>query len=285
MEKIRKRKEVTLHASAKINLFLDILSKREDGYHNIRTIFSEIDLYDNLNFTLTKNDTVQILSQIDFVSVEKNLIYKVAVFIKNKYNVKDGVEIEMEKKIPIAAGLGGGSSDAASTIKALNLLWNLNLSDSDMHDIAALFGSDINFFLQGGTALGEGRGEQIKPVKEIDIENIFLVNPGFEISSKEAYANIDITSENENWEHLIQTENTKYCFNKLEKGIKKIYPEIENITSYLKKNGATNAILSGSGATVIGFCPNRKIAEKFSQYYSRKKYWNCLTKTIKRRTK
>lgn len=225
------------------------------------------------------------MSDTDFVSVDKNLIYKVAIFIKEEFKVKDGVEIKLEKRIPISGGLGGGSSNAACTIKALSSLWNLNLNDTQMNSIAAKFGSDINFFLYGGTAIGEGRGEQIKPVEDLILDNIFLVNPGFGISSKEAYDHVELGFPNNNWKKILENGDVRFCFNKLETGISKLYPEIAEILGYLKENGATQAMLSGSGATIIAFCPNRKIAEKFSEYYSRKKYWNCITKTIKRRTK
>lgn len=223
---------------------------------------------------------------MDFVSLKENLIYKVAIFIKEKYKVTDGVEIILEKNIPIAGGLGGGSSNAAQTIIALNDLWDLKLSKPEMHKIAQVFGSDINFFLEGGTAIGEGRGEKIHSRKHIEIDNIFLVNPGFGISSKEAYDAVSISSyENNDWKSLLSTGQVKYCCNALEKGISSRYIEISETLEYLQENGATKAMLSGSGATMIGFCPNRKTAENFSNYFNQKKYWNCITKTIKRSTK
>ena len=223
------------------------------------------------------------MTDTDFVSVKENLIYKVAIFINNNYNVKDGVVIELEKNIPISGGLGGGSSNAAQTIIALNELWDLNLSVVEQHEIAREFGSDINFFLTGGTALGEGRGEQINQIQDIDIDNIFLVNPGFGISSKEAYQEVSIPEkEQEDWRLLQDTGNVEYCHNTLESGICRLYPEIQTTINYMQNNGAVKAMLSGSGATMIGFCPNRNIAEKFSRHFSKKKYWNCITKTIKR---
>ncbi|MDP8268786.1 MAG: 4-(cytidine 5'-diphospho)-2-C-methyl-D-erythritol kinase [Candidatus Tenebribacter davisii] len=280
-----KKKNLRINSSAKINLFLDVLAKRPDGYHQIRTIFSEIELADIINFALTKKGTVKILSDIDFVSVDKNLIYKVAVFIKEKYNVKFGVEIELQKKIPIAAGMGGGSSNAASTIIALSKLWQLNLKKKEMHDIAETFGSDINFFLEGGCALGEDRGEKIHYLDEIKLDNIFLVNPGIRISSKEAYEAVSLDDhENNNWTKLIKDNDIQLCYNKLQEGVCRKYPEILEIINYLEDNGAGKAMLSGSGATIIGFCPDRATAKKFSIYYSNRGYWNYITKT-KRSTK
>jgi 4-diphosphocytidyl-2-C-methyl-D-erythritol kinase len=284
MEKIKK-KTLRISSSAKINLFLDVLSKRSDGYHQIRTIFSEIELADIITFVLTKKDTVKILSDINFVSAKENLIYKVAIFIKDKYNVKFGVKIELQKNIPISAGMGGGSSNAASTIVALSKLWNLKLSKDEMHKIAKNFGSDINFFLEGGCALGENRGEKIFQLKQIELDNIFLVNPGFGISSKEAYEIVSIDGyENDDWKKLIEQKNIQLCFNKLQDGVCKKYPEIQEIINYLLENGAEQAMLSGSGATIIGFCSDRATAEKFSIYYSDMGYWNYITKT-KRSTK
>ncbi len=272
---------LNLNSYAKINLFLDVLLKRKDGFHNIRSIFSEIELFDELNFTLTKNGHIKILTENNFVSVQDNLIYKVAFFIKKFYSVKYGIKIELKKNIPIAAGLGGGSSNAATTIKALSQIWGLNFSLAEMHKIASKFGSDINFFLAGGSALGEGRGEKLKKLEIDEISNLFLVNPGIQIASKEAYELTDITEENMNWKSFLTKQNTNFYFNKLEEGIAKSYPLIKGIIEFLKNNGASNSILSGSGATVIGFCPDKKTALKFAKYYSKKKYWNIITKTKK----
>jgi len=281
MEKL-KTANICLKSHAKINLFLDVRKKRNDGYSEIVTIFSKIDLFDTLNFVLTKKTTIQILTNKDFVNVEDNLIYKVAIFIKKKYNVKFGVKIELEKKIPIAAGLGGGSSNCATTIIGLSKLWNLNLTEKEMHDIAKQFGSDINFFLQNNTAIGTGRGEIIQPIDSIDIDNIFLVNPGFGISSKEAYQIVDLSEKsNSSFQEFLKFRDIRFSYNRLEKEIRKKYSEIDSIINFLNTNGASKAILSGSGATIIGFCPNYDTAKSFSIHYSKKNYWNCITKTIR----
>jgi len=270
---------------AKINLFLDILKKRSDGFHQIRTIFSEIELFDSITFTLTENNAIKILACKNFIKAEDNLVYKIAFFIKKKYNVRKGVNIKLEKHIPIAAGLGGGSSNAAQTILALSELWDLDLSENEMNEIASKFGSDINFFLVGGCALGEGRGEQITPINDIEINNILLINPGFAISSKEAYEATTISdNENPNWKKLLKTGHIAFCYNKLEETVCERFSEIQNIIKYLQENGVQKAMLSGSGATVIGFCPNYYTANKIANYYSKKGYWNLITKT-KRRTK
>ena len=274
MEKVIKCKSY-----AKINLFFEILRKREDGYHEIQTIFSLIDVYDRLNFVLTKNSGVKILADTDFLKEEDNLIYRIAVFIKEKYNVKSGVIVDLEKRIPISAGLGGGSSNAATTIIALNSLWNLQLSNKEMHEIAALWGSDINFFLEGSTALGEGRGEKISSLPYLAFDHIFLVNPGIGIASSEAYRSAEICQEKQVYRELLTRKDSRFCFNRLEDGIRKNYPEIDDIIGYLESEGVIKSILSGSGATVIGFCPDLATANKLGQYYTHKGYWNTITKT------
>ncbi len=234
---------------------------------------------------MTENNSIKILACKNFIKTEDNLVYKIAFFIKKKYNVSKGVKIKLEKNIPLAAGLGGGSSNAAQTISALSKLWNLNLSENEMNEIASKFGSDINFFLVGGCALGEGRGEQITPLNDIEINNILLINPGFAISSKGAYEATTISdNENPNWKKLLKTGNIAFCNNKLEETVCERFSEIQNIIKYLQENGVQKAMLSGSGATVIGFCPNHYTAKKIANYYSKKGYWNLITKT-KRRTK
>jgi len=285
MEPKNSQPEIRIRANAKINLFLDVLSKRPDGYHEIRTIFSEITLFDSLNFTLTKNDRVKILTNKRFVSIENNLIYKVAIFLKEEYNVLNGVEVFLEKQIPIAAGLGGGSSNAAATIRALSRLWDLNFTDSEMHKIAEKFGSDINFFLEGGCALGEGRGERISQLDDIEFNNIILIKPPFGVSSGEAYKAVSLSEENRSWQLFLKDPKVEICYNKLEEGVVNIYPEIGEIIDHLKQNGALKAMLSGSGSTIIGFCPDPETAHRFSKYYSKKGYWNFITKTKKRSTK
>ena len=270
---------IKCRSAAKINLFLEILGEREDGYKEIQTIFSLIEVYDQLNFTLTKNNTVKILTDTDSLKQADNLVYKVAIFIKNKYNVNSGVIVELKKNIPLAAGLGGGSSDAAATINALNLLWDLHLSDNEKQEIAAEWGSDINFFLKGPTALGEGRGEKITPLPDIPINHIFLVNPDFGISSREAYSFVKYGYTPKSYDKFLETKSTEFCFNRLEEEIRKKYQIIDEIIQHMENNGASKAILSGSGATIIGFCPNHDTAKYLSQYYSEKGYWNTITKT------
>ncbi|MEA1972740.1 MAG: 4-(cytidine 5'-diphospho)-2-C-methyl-D-erythritol kinase [Candidatus Cloacimonadota bacterium] len=272
-------KEITKKSNAKINLFLDILKKKPDGFHEIRTIFTEVDVWDSINFVLTKKPYIKIFVNVKSLANRRNLAYKIAFFIHEKYRVKKGVEINLEKKIPISAGLGGGSSNAAQTILALSELWDLNLSKSEMHKIASKFGSDINYFLEGGTAIGIDRGNIIKKTSnQLKIDNILLINPRIEISSGEAYSLVKISQPNNGWEKLLDN-NIKFAFNKLEDGVFKKYPMIKNIKEVLLKHNALNAIMSGSGPTVIGFFDNKDELEEAQNFFSKKGFWTIKTKT------
>ena len=276
------RKKISKKANAKINLFLDVLGKREDGFHEIRTIFSEISLSDRLNFTLTKNRAIQILTNIDSLNNQKNLAFIVAKYIQRVYKVPYGVKIDIQKNIPVAAGLGGGSSDAAAVINALSEIWNLELKENDKNRIAAKFGSDINFFLKGGTALGEGRGEKIKSIEPIEINNILLVKPAFEIRSSVAYKEVRDIHENNDWKKLVNLKDKKYVYNKLQEGIENKYQIIKDTLNKMLSFNAEKAILSGSGPTMIGFFDERVKMEVANEFFKKNDFWTKKTKTIKK---
>ncbi len=156
---------INMKAPAKINLFLEILGKRDDGFHEIETIMQEIDLVDKLQFEEIEEGVRLECSNRNVPVNEDNLVCKAAMLIQNECGIKKGVSISLEKNIPVGAGLGGGSSDAATTLKALNLLWDIGLNDEELMTFAGKLGSDIPFFIKGKTALCCGRGEKITPVE------------------------------------------------------------------------------------------------------------------------
>ena len=282
-QNIKRKKAFWLNSYAKINLFLDVLEKLENGYHKISTLFSEIDLHDRLKFSLTNNHDIKIMSNIESLNNHDNLIYKIAIFIQAKYSVQCGAEIILEKKIPIAAGLGGGSSNAATTIKGLSRLWNLDIPEIEMHKIAQEFGSDINFFLEGYLATGSNRGEIIKNIYlNLDFDNILLVNPNFPVSSREAYELVKFGDENPNLKLLLETKDAKFCFNKLEEGICIKYPVIQETLSILEKSGAKKAILSGSGPTMIAFFDDQDICKNAQNLINKFNFWSYITSTRRR---
>jgi len=281
---------MTLNSYAKINIFLEIHNRMENNYHSITSLFSEIELHDILKFSLTKNQEINLLSNIENLEPNENLVYKIAIFIKTEFCVQCGALIELKKMIPISAGLGGGSSNGASTIKGLSKLWNLNLTNKQMHEIASEFGSDINFFIEGYQAIGTNRGEIIEPIEQsIFIDNILLINPGFAISSAEAYNLYSESAEkNDELNSLYLKENIakfqypKSCFNRLEAVICKKYPEIQSAIEKLYKHGATKAILSGSGPTMIGFFDNPYSLENARKEFADMNFWTYKTSTRRR---
>jgi 4-diphosphocytidyl-2-C-methyl-D-erythritol kinase len=258
-----------------------VLHKREDGYHQIRTVFHELELHDSLTFTLTRNPDVRFLTNVSELNHRDNLVVRVAEFMQKRYQVQHGVEIVLSKNIPIAAGLGGGSSDAAQTIVALDDLWGLGLTPEERNDIAARFGSDINFFLVGGRAIGTGRGEIIEPLPDLELEHVLLVNPGFPVSSAEAYRLVRFGEAPSDWEAYLSNGDVELAKNDLEAGISRNYPEIAGLIDDLRSRGV-KTILSGSGPTVVGFCPDADTADTLADEFARKGAWTCVTRTIPR---
>jgi 4-diphosphocytidyl-2-C-methyl-D-erythritol kinase len=178
---------LSLKAPAKINWFLHVYSLRKDGYHDIKSLIQKISLYDVLTFEPSKDLTVITDARIQ---KEENLVYKAGVLLRNEYRINMGAEIHLYKNIPVAAGLGGGSSDAALTLIGLNKLWSLELSTRELCGIAEQLGSDVPFFLYGPLALVEGRGEKITPIKAAKKYNLLLVKPHISISTKWAYGQL-----------------------------------------------------------------------------------------------
>lgn len=263
-----------INSYAKINLYLDVLKKRQDDFHEVDTLYSTITLHDTLKFVLTKKPQIKILSNIQELASTDNLVYLVTKRIFEEFGVSEGVRIYLNKRIPVSAGLGGGSSNAAMTILALDKLFSLVLDKDYIQHLASEFGSDINFFLVGGIAKGTSRGEVITPLPDLETLDLLLVNPGLAISSKEAYDLI-------NWETKIKAE-PKLWFNRLESGIEKKYPIVHDIIADLRNLGAREASMSGSGSTCIGYFEKRTQQYKAASYFKKKKFWTKTVKTLGR---
>ncbi|PKN73055.1 MAG: 4-(cytidine 5'-diphospho)-2-C-methyl-D-erythritol kinase [Candidatus Cloacimonetes bacterium HGW-Cloacimonetes-3] len=264
---------------AKINLFLEVIGKLPNNYHQVNTVLCSIDLCDYIRYNVTNDACISITSNAPALANKQNLIFKVATCLQNKYQIEQGIIIHLDKHIPIAAGLGGGSSNAANCITALNKLWHLNLSPIEMHEIAAQFGSDINFFLEGGCALGENRGEQITPLADVDIKNILLVNPNIHIASSEAYKLV-IMPNPEDRQVFNISAFSRSCLNRLEAGIRMVYPAIDELLCSLSDYGASVAMMSGSGSTCFGIFHNSDTMQTCAEYFANKGYWTKITKTL-----
>ncbi len=250
-----------------------------DGYHEIKTIFAEIDVADVLKYTLTRTKNIEILTNVNAISNQDNLAVKVASFIQEKYQVPYGVRIELKKNIPLAAGMGGGSSNAAVTIRSLSDLWELKLPEAEMMSIAAKYGSDVPFFLYGGTMLGSHKGEKLALLAPFIWNYILLVKPYFGVSASEAYASVEYNEKATNWEQLISSGDVKMCFNRLQAGVIRQYPVIGEIITEMNKTGAIKTIMTGSGSTCVGFYNDSSTMQKAKDHFEIKDYWTCCTKT------
>ncbi len=254
-----------LESPAKINLRLEILKRRPDGYHELRTVFQKISLHDTLHFSLRKEKGISIAADHPKLPLgKKNLVYKAAQSMFKACGYRGGVRIEIEKKIPLGAGLGGGSSNAATTLMALNQLLEANLSRKELMDVGLGIGADVPFFFLKGAAIGSGVGERLK--KEV-LPSLWyvLIYPNFEVSTRWAYRHFVLTNQRFriNLHKFLKTPEgiSRILFNHLEEVVSKRYPEISLMKEYLLSAGALGALMTGSGPTVFGFFTEAKSAE------------------------
>ena len=252
-----------VNSYAKINLYLKIGQKLGSGYHKIQSVMQKIELSDNMSVEPINEDKVIVECTNKELENENNLAYKAAFLLKKKFKVKQGARIYIEKNIPIEAGLGGGSSDAATALSNLNKLWGLKLKDRQIIEVASQIGSDVPFFIGENAALVEGIGDKIKRIKKSFSINIVLINPGFRISTKWAYSAFDkqkpkikTTANIKDLVRAIEKKNIKEIANNLhndfEPIVTKKYKIVDEIKNNLLRNDALNACVSGSGPTVFG---------------------------------
>jgi len=248
-----------LKSYAKINLTLDILGRRKDGYHEISTIFQQINFYDDIILDKTDGD-IAVKSNLKKLENGNNLAYRAAKLIKEKCKVEQGVLIDIAKRIPPGAGLGGGSSNAAVVLKGLNNLWNLKLKNEKLMEFGRELGMDVPFHIVGGTCLGQGRGEIITKIRDFPAHYVVLVFPGFAISTKDAYSNLNlkITGNKKSTEKFIKNYDLSQMHNDFEYSIFREYPKLKKI----KEELGAYALLSGSGSSVFGLFKNKKDAKE-----------------------
>ena len=281
-------KSVEIKSNAKINLFLDIVNKREDGYHNIKSIMQEIELHDKVKICENKSKVNIICDNYNIPLDENNTCYKATKLIKEKYTIDNGVDIFIDKIIPTEAGLAGGSSNAAAVIKGLNKLWNLNMSLEDMKDIGVKVGADVPFCLTGGTCLCEGVGDKITELNNFVWDNIVIIKPDFSISTPLAYKNITSKEYNyyKNNDILFYIEKKDYyntCIsiaNTLEIAALKIQPQISDIKKDMINTGAISSLMTGSGSSVYGFYEDSISANKAVNQLRNKYSKVFITKTV-----
>ncbi|GGG08102.1 4-diphosphocytidyl-2-C-methyl-D-erythritol kinase [Paenibacillus albidus] len=249
-------------APAKINLMLDVLHKRADGFHEVEMIMTMVDLADRLELSELPRDTIIISSQAGYIPLdEKNLAFQAARLIKDRYNVKSGVHIHLDKRIPVAAGLAGGSSDAAATLRGLNRLWRLHIPLQELQELGAELGSDVPFCVTGGTALATGRGEKLTPIANPPQCWVVLAKPPINVSTAEVYGRVRSQSiavhpsASRMQEALEAGSFQDVCDrlgNVLEDVTLKLHPEVQQLKEAMIKLGADGVLMSGSGPTVFG---------------------------------
>jgi 4-diphosphocytidyl-2-C-methyl-D-erythritol kinase len=249
-------------ASAKINLSLDVKHKRDDGYHEVEMVMTMVDLADHLEIHELPEDKIIISSQSGYIPLdEKNLAFQAAKLLKDRYHVRQGVYIHLDKKIPVAAGLAGGSSDAAATLRGLNRMWRLELPDEELQRLGAVLGSDVPFCVTGGTALATGRGELLRAIEAPPPCWIILAKPPINVSTSDIYSKLKAKQikahpDTDALLEAIRTKNLgllcRSMGNVLEEVTLELYPVVLHLKQCMEHLGAEGVLMSGSGPTVFG---------------------------------
>ena len=259
---------IRLKARAKINLGLDVSGKREDGYHEVRMVMQTIGIYDRLILTKIPEEEIRITSNLAFLPVnENNLIYKAIKLLKDEYHFPGGVSVDLNKFIPVAAGMAGGSTDAASTMFGVNRLFGLNLSMGKMMELGVRLGADVPYCVMRGTALAEGIGEKLTRITPVPHMWILIAKPQINVSTRLVYEQLDMggIQKHPDIDGIIRAIEAQDVVriaqsmgNVLENVTVPLYPVIETIKQDMLSHGAINAMMSGSGPTVFGIFPDEQ---------------------------
>lgn len=276
-------KSIFLRSPAKINLCLKVLNKRPDGYHDLSTLFEKISLYDDLRFVLTSSGKIRILCDHSSIPCgPKNLIYKAARMLQMDFGISQGVDIHLTKRIPVAAGLAGGSSNAASTLLGLNKLWHLHLPPKTLIAYAKRLGSDVPLFIyKYNFCIGTGRGDRIRKVRINKKLWHVIIAPRLKVYSGEVFRAVKrkLTKRNDNANILTHELRKKdlrkvsqFLSNDLEAAIVRVHPQLRTIKNNIQRISGLDVCFSGSGPSIFGLVPTRKkaqvIAEKLGRHYA-----------------
>jgi len=259
-------KALRLKSPAKVNLRLEVLRRRDDGYHELRTILQKISLSDTVSVSLKKEKGISISTDHPRLPIGRgNLVYRAAQMILKKSEYKGGLHIDIRKEIPPGAGLGGGSSNAAATLKALDQLLEIGLPTKELMKMGLGIGADVPFFFLDGAAIAAGVGERLKKIELPDLSYV-LINPNFEVSTRWAYQNFILTKRHFhfNLRGFVKTPEgiSRLLWNDLEGVVSDKYPQIEGMKKMLLSAGALGALMTGSGPTVFGLFSGKREADK-----------------------
>lgn len=272
------QKQLTLRAYAKVNLVLDVLRRRPDGYHDVRMVMQNLDLCDVLTFTADDEwnapDDYKITIEAnrdDIPTDAHNLVYKAIVTMFERFQIKSAIHVQLEKHIPVEAGMAGGSTDCAAAIKAVNQMYGLELSLQEMMDIGVTLGADVPYCILAATALSEGIGEVLTKVTPLRDCYVLVAKPKIRVSTAMVYKNLRLETiyKHPDVDGMIEglsSNNLDLITEKMENILETVttvlYPEIEQLKDMMKQNGARNAIMSGSGPTVFGIYEDKETAKK-----------------------
>lgn len=266
-----------LKAYAKVNLGLDVLRKREDGYHDVRMIMQSVKLFDQITLQKNRDGMIHLTNSLPFLPTdERNLVYRAIELMRKTYDITDGVTAHVTKHIPVAAGMAGGSTDAAAAFVGMNQLFNLHIGQKELMELAVKVGADIPFCIMRGTALSEGIGEILTPLPPIPECWFLIVKPSFSMSTKFVYEHIhlDETTEHPDIDGMIKALKdqdlsgiTSRMGNVLEQVTQTHYPYIGEIKKTMLQMGARGALMSGSGSTVFGIYTDHSSAAKAASHF------------------
>lgn len=264
--------KLELKALGKINLGLDVLGRRENGYHDVRMVMQTVYLYDQICIEKTKKPGISLSSNLFYLPVnENNLAYKAASILMEEFRIQEGVKITLDKHIPVAAGMAGGSSNAAAVLYGVNRMFSLGLSQEELMERGVTLGADVPYCIMRGTVLAEGIGELLTPLPAMPKCYVLIAKPPISVSTKLVYEKLDSheIEEHPDIDGIIDglkkenLEAVASCMgNVLEKVTVEEYPVIEEIKTVMKKEGALNAMMSGSGPTVFGLYEDKQRAKK-----------------------
>lgn len=266
-----KMNEYRIKAYAKINLGLDVIGRLENGYHEVKMVMQTVGIYDVLDFQRTEGGIVITTDSGELPTGEDNLIYKAAKLMIEKYGIKEGVKIHLEKHIPIAAGMAGGSTDAAATLKGMNRLFDLGCMLKDLMELGVQIGADVPYCVMGGTALAEGIGEKLTPLAPAPDCYVLVAKPDINVSTKYVYEHLDAQEivkhpDIDGMVEAIAEESLQGILDRMENVLETVtvsaYPVIRTIKERMKELGAINSLMSGSGPTVFGIFVEKDMAHR-----------------------
>ncbi len=280
-----------VQAYAKINLTLDVLGRRADGYHDLATVMQTIDLCDTICLTATEDNQVQLVCTKPELSNDDNLAARAAHLVRQRLAIRQGVLIEVHKRIPVAAGLGGGSSDAAAVLLALQQWWQLQLTPPELLEMATSLGSDVPFFLTGGLALCEGRGERVTALAIYWPESmrwLLLVKPAISVSTAAVFRNLPASDYTDGSHSRAvstallagQKPELEDLYNCFERSVLEIYPEVAHARADLLQAGALFVRLSGTGPTLFAPFPDLSCAQRVQEQLQTQGYEVYLSRAI-----